>query len=150
MRAFQKTLGILAVLTLSATQGTSQTQSDLAGAWNAKTTILLVVDGEPLEAEREFSFVIENVNGSLVRGHRAWTATTPPDQIGYVGENAVTEAREPFIGVISADGRTIHMVETQDRGSIITNILGPDQIEVTYMENAPHAVVHTAIYKRVE
>ncbi|MEM0906802.1 MAG: hypothetical protein AAGJ94_05515 [Pseudomonadota bacterium] len=128
----------------------AQDTADLAGTWTAKTNVLLISDGKVVEAEREYSFVIERVSGALIQGYRAWEAISPPDQIGYVGEEQLTQAREPFIGVVSADNETIHMVETEDRGSIMARILGANQIEIIYTENAPHAVVHSAIYSRVD
>lgn len=150
MRNFLLAFGV-ALLALVGTEPTvAQDNADLVGTWRADTIVLLESEGELVEAEREFSFVIESISGSLVRGFRTWKATDPAEQTGYVGDDKVTEAQEPFIGVLSSDGKTIHMVETQDRGTIITNVLSTDQIEVTYFENAPHPVVHTGIYDRVK
>ena len=124
-------------------------QSDLVGTWTTETTILLETDGKIVEAPRELTFVIEEVHGQLVRGYRTWEAEAA-NQPGYVGNVPLNEAREPFIGSVTSDGKTIHLVETEDEGMMICERTGPDEIEFTYMEAAPHPVAYTAIFHRMK
>lgn len=120
---------------------------DLAGTWVGETVIMLESEGEIVAAPRIHTIVIEEVDGNLVHGFRTWRSPEDQDP-GYVGEIATTDASEPFIGSLSADGDRLHLVEFEDHGMLIGEVLGPDMIEFTYMEAAPHAVVYTAIYHR--
>ena len=134
-------------LAVSAAPALAQ-KSDLIGTWTAKTTVLLETEGNKVvEAPREITFIIETVDGQLIRGYRRWMAKTP-NQPGYVGETALHEAREPFIGSITSDGKHFRLVETEDDGMMFCERMGPDEFELTYLEAAPHAVAYTAVFHR--
>ena len=139
-------LGALS-LTLCATQASAE-QSDLVGTWTTETTILLESEGKLIEAPRRHTFVIEEVDGQLVRGYRTWAGQA--DEPGYVGDVPQNEAREPFIGTLSSDGQTLYLVETEDEGMIFCERIGADRIEMAYMESAPHAIVFTAVLERAQ
>jgi len=96
------------MLAVSATHALAQA-SDLIGTWTTETTILLKSGGEIVEAPRKLSVVIEDVDGKFVRGYRTWQAKAPVKP-GYVGDIVLSEAREPFIGTVTADGKSIHLV----------------------------------------
>jgi len=147
MRGRQLVAGSISWLAVSAVPSLAQ-QSDLVGTWRTETTVLLETEGDKIvEAPREMSFVIEEVNGQLVRGYRTWMAEAA-NQPGYVENVPLNEAREPFIGSVTSDGKTIHLVETDDEGMMFCQRMGPDEIELTYMEAAPHPVVYSAILHR--
>lgn len=122
-------------------------ECDLTGTWVGETVIILESQGQIVAAPRIHTIVIEEVDGNLVQGFRTWRSPEDEDP-GYVGDVATTDASEPFIGSLSADGDALHLVEFEDHGMLIGEVLGPDRIEFTYMEAAPHAVVYTAIYHR--
>ena len=128
-------------------------QSDLLGSWTAEATTLLEAEEKLTETPRELTFVhtlvIEAVDGQLVSGYRTWERQTdlPP---GYIGDVPLNVAREPFIGTVSSDGKTIRLVETEDEGLIFCERIGADRIELTYMEAAPHALIFTAILERAQ
>jgi len=65
------------------------------------------------------------------------------------GEN-VLSAEEPFIGTIDTDGVTLRLVEIDDSGMLFCGCLGPDRLEITYMETYPHAVIYTSVLTRDE
>lgn len=60
----------------------------------------------------------------------------------------LNEVREPFIGSVTSDGKTIRPVETDDENLMSCQRTGPDEIELTYMEAAPHRVVYSTILHR--
>jgi len=142
-------LFVVSIFSLAVSAAPSLAQnSDLVGTWTTKTKVLLETEGGKIvEAPREMSFVIEKVNGQLVRGYRTWMAKIP-NQPGYVGETPLKEAREPFIGSVTSDGKSIRLVETEDNGMLFCERMGPDAIELTYMEAAPHPVVYSTILHR--
>lgn len=144
--AVMKTVLMIAILIAFSSAKSTAQSSDLIGTWTGEAIIALESEGEIKEVPRTLSIVIDEVNGSLVQGYRTWAAKT--DDPGYVLNQEVLQAKEPFLGAISTDGVTLHLVEIEDRGLIFGRRLGPDQIEITYMEAAPHAVVYNAIHHR--
>jgi hypothetical protein len=103
-------------------------------------------DDEIVKVPRVMTIVIDKVEGALFYGHRTWKALT--DDPGNVAGTDVLSATEPFIGAIDTDGVTLRIVETDDRGIMFGEVLGPKELEITYMESYPHAVVYTAVLKR--
>ena len=148
MRAYQHAGIVTVLLSLGGAEALAQ-QSDLVGTWTTETTVLLESEDKIVEAPREMSFVIEDVHGQFVRGYRTWKAKAE-HQPGYVGDTALEEAREPFIGTVTSDGKSLRLVETEDEGMMFCERTGPDQIELTYMEAAPHPVVYTAVLNRAQ
>jgi len=146
MRAHKLAAIVIASISLGGPGALAQ-ESSLVGTWTAETKILLESEGALIEAPRQLSFVIEDVDGQFVRGYRTWKAQVE-NQPGYVGNTPLEEAREPFIGTVSADGKSIRLVEVEDEGMMFCERTGPDEIEFTYMETAPHPVVYTAIFHR--
>ncbi|MCP4381638.1 MAG: hypothetical protein GY798_09530 [Hyphomicrobiales bacterium] len=144
MRIVTTLVAAMFAVAVSASTSSAQT-SDLVGTWTAEATIILESDDEIVEVPRVLSIVIESVHGSVVQGARTWKAET--ENPGYVEEESVLEASEPFIGALSADG-TLRLVEVDDHGLMFATRIGDDQIELTYMESAPHAVAYTAIFHR--
>lgn len=144
MRVLQMVVALFA-LTAFASSAASE-ESDLVGVWKAKVIVALQSDGKIVETPRVMSITIEQVNGSLLRGERTWSAES--DVTGNVAGEDVLEASEPFIGAVEADGKTIHLVEVDDNGMMFCELLGPNELELTYMETDGNPVVYTAIFRR--
>jgi len=121
-------------------------ESSLLGTWSGEIEALLEVDGSIAKVQRVMTVVIEGIDGSHVRGFRQWQALdeTP----GNVAGDATLSAVEPFIGALDSDGVTLRLVEVEDPGFLFCELLGPDELEVSYMETAPHAVAWTAVLRR--
>jgi hypothetical protein len=146
MRILATLVAALFAVAISASTSSAQT-SDLVGTWTAEATVVMESDDdEIIEVPNTFTIVIESVNGFVVQGTRTWKAVN--DDAGFVDEDAVLQATEPFIGALSSDGKTLHLVEVDDHGLMFATRIGDDQIELTYMEAAPHAVAYTAIFDR--
>ncbi len=120
---------------------------DLVGTWVGETMVALKSENKIVETPRIFTMVIEEVKGNLLKGVKTWRSPEDKDP-GYIGNRLTTSASEPFIGALSSDGDTLRLVEVEDRGILIGEVLGPDEIEFTYMETAPHPVVYTVVYRR--
>jgi hypothetical protein len=144
MRTGLWTTTIMALALSSATLHAQE--SSLLGTWSGEVEALLEVDGSITKGQRLMTLVIDEVDGSHIRGYRHWQSLdTKP---GNVAGNPTLDASEPFIGALASDGVTLRLVETQDQGLLFCELLGPDQLEVSYMEAAPHAVAWTAILQR--
>ncbi len=147
MRILGTLVATLFAVAVSASASKAQT-SDLVGTWTAEATVIMESDEEIVEVPNVFTIMIESVNGSVVQGTRTWKAVT--DDPGYVDDERVLEATEPFIGALSSDGKTLRLVEVDDHGLMFATRIGDDELEFTYMEAAPHAVAYTAIFHRQE
>ena len=145
MRILQ--LFVIAVFSLALSVHHARAQQpDILGTWSAEANILLELDGEIVKVPRVLTVVIEKVDGALFLGRRTWQALT--DDPGNVAGVDVLGATEPFIGAIDTDGVTLRFVETDDPGIMFGELLGPNQLEITYMEAWPHAVIYTVVMQR--
>ena len=145
MRMTQFIAAAVFSLALSTNQSQAQ-QPDILGTWSIEADILLELNGEIVKVSRLMTVVIENVDGRLFIGRRTWQALS--DDPGNVAGVNTLGATEPFIGAIDPDGVTLRFVETDDNGMMFGELLGPDELELTYMETWPHAVIYTVIMRR--
>ena len=145
MRIVQFAAAALVLMVISAVQPRAE-QPDLLGSWSAQAEILLERNDEIVKVPRMLTMVIDRVDGNLFFGRRLWEALT--DDPGNVAGRDVLEASEPFIGAIDSDGVTLRIVETDDPGIMFGELLGPNRMEITYMESYPHAVIYTVILIR--
>ncbi len=137
---------VLAMFAICSSGASAQTP-DLVGTWTGNAVVALETENGIVETPRILSIVVEEMHGNQLRGYRTWKSTEGVDP-GYVGDQPTTGASEPFIGTVSSDGDTLRLVETEDRGILLGEVLGPNEIELTYLETAPHPVAYTAIYRR--
>jgi hypothetical protein len=143
-------LSLIAVLAISLGLAVQQARAQdhgLVGSWSGEIEFQLVVDGKVVVAPRIWTIVIEEVDGRNVRGYNHWRAQT--DVPGYVEEEKVLEANEPLIGSLDTDDVTVRMVETSDGGELVLQLLGPDELEATYIETHEHPVIGTTVLRRV-
>jgi len=54
-----------------------------------------------------------------------------------------------LIGSLDTDDVTVRLVETSDRGELVLQLLGPDELEATYIETFEHPAIGTAVLRRV-
>lgn len=145
MRAFPSMACAAALFALAATQSLAD-DKDFVGTWTGDIVFLVEFDGKVIKAPRHWTVVIETVDHGLARGYNHWTAQdeTP----GNVAGVNVLDAAEPIIGAVDADDPVIRLVELDDYGTLTCELLGPDQLEATYVEPYPHAVVGTTVLHR--
>jgi hypothetical protein len=146
MHTLRNVLTALVTLLLLA-GGASAQQPDISGTWKAEVQNLRPIDGKLVQSLLEMTLKIEAQDGGLIRGNKHWKKLR--GQGGNVAGVDLPEANEPFIGTLESDGRTVRMVEINDYGLMFGRVIGPDKLEVSYMEPYPHAVAWTAIFQRI-
>jgi hypothetical protein len=122
---FASSLIVAGVLTASGSAVAQQPYPDLKGTWIGPGVTLAMGKTEHRQPEdtglrfREDSWtlVIDRQEGNRFTGTRGRTEGT---------------RRDPILGVIRADRRTIHMVD--DDGTFLTILTGPDTMEVCRTE----------------
>jgi hypothetical protein len=122
---FASSLIVAGVLTASGSAVAQQSYPDLKGTWIGPGVTLAMGKTEHRQPEdtglrfREDSWtlVIDRQEGNRFTGTRGRTEGT---------------RRDPILGVIRADRRTIHMVD--DDGTFLTILTGPDTMEMCRTE----------------
>ena len=122
-------------------------QPDLIGTWRGEAIVLLQFKNETVQTTQSQILEFTHHEGQMVRGLHLWRALDL-DVHGHVAGQHVRAASEPFIGVVGQDGKTIRMVEIEDPGMLFATVLGPNELEVEYLEAGERAVVWNAILKR--
>ncbi|MDD7909924.1 MULTISPECIES: hypothetical protein [Pseudovibrio] len=113
----------------------------LTGFWTAvKLEALYWHRDQTNEETAHFSLEIEEQNGALLEGMVHWDndATKGP---GHDGSSETRKARQPFIGVLGYDGRSLTLVQHPDSGRLEGRFLNADSLELVYSEAGRHAVV---------
>lgn len=130
-------------LAVSSAQALAQ-GADLVGTWVGKVEARVVGPDENIRkgVREEASVVIEEVDGRFVRAYKTWKAKNE-SEAGYIEDVEAVQAKEPMLGVISADGKTIDFVELEDEGTMFCDLTGPDTMEIIYLEGVPHPTVAT-------
>ncbi len=116
---------------------------DLAGRWVGPYSVIRsngFADGV-LELR-----VIEQ-KGPLLKVEKAWKVA-PGGAPGDVGGELFTTADEPLVGVIGFDGREIHLAEQGDEGVYSGRLVGPDTIELVYIESDRQATAYRVVLTR--
>ena len=121
---------------------------NLIGRWQGEATVLLQFKTETVQTSQMQILEITHHDGQMIRGLHLWAALEDGIYGNVAGEHVV-EASEPVIGVVGQDGKTIRMVEIDDPGMLFATVLGPNELEVEYLEAGETAVVWNAILRRV-
>ena len=138
---------IVALATIPAVVSSAAEPPDLIGVWQGEATVLLQHKGETEITTQRQILEITRQDGVLIRGIHRWKAGDTTIK-GHVSGQHVTEAHEPFLGVIGQSGKTLRMVETEDPGMLFGILNGTDEMEVEYFEAGTNAVVWNAILRR--
>ena len=110
----------------------AQSLPDLKGTWTGTSKTIVsglaphhpaTVAAKPAGPNRltEVKFTVK-VDGQ--QGNRIWGTITSPS------------TADPFVGVISTDGKRLHMVLQRGGGFLEGTVLSPDSIEIVYLEHA--------------
>ena len=127
----------------------SAEQASVLGTWKSdRVSVLRTSDGKVVPSASEVTLVFEAQNEQLIQGYKHWRDLN--NQTGNVAGKEVRQAKEPFIGSVSANGRIVRMVETEDHGLMWARMVSEDKLQVTYIEPYPHATTWTAEFRRVD
>jgi len=131
--------GIIAALLAPATVASAQTAvPDLKGSWSGTAEIVHrseVAEHVDPTAKPSFPTLPFTITIEQQEGRR------------FAGSLASARASDPLIGMIRSDGRRLHLVDND--GTLIGELLGPDEMEVCRTEVTPHSMnVYCAMLTR--
>jgi hypothetical protein len=85
--------------------------------------------------------------GPLLKVEKSWKVA-PGGAPGDVGGELFTEAAEPMVGVIGFDGREVQFAEQGDEGTYSGRLIGPDTLELIYIESDQQATAYRVRLQR--
>lgn len=134
----------LLVSTAAAAEKAGQAIPNLLGTWTAEYK----VSSPRGVIESSNVMTITEQDGPYLRGNHVWTikkgAKDPVTQHGKV----VTSEKEPIIGVIDFDGRTVRIVEQGDTGRFDGRVVGANKMELVHTEGGDEALVYRAVFSK--
>lgn len=86
---------------------------------------------------------ITEQTGAGFKGFNSWQHqkdTQPP--LAVQKGKPVTSDKEPIMGVVGFDGKTLYIVEQGDSGRIDAELVGSDTMRVIYSESGDNALVY--------
>ncbi|MHB8771030.1 MAG: hypothetical protein ACYC7J_08540 [Syntrophales bacterium] len=85
-------------------------------------------------------------DGPYIRGNHVWTVRKGPKDLITQHGKVVGSEKEPLIGVIDFDGKTVRIVERGDTGRFDGRVVGPSKMELVHTEGGTEAFVYRAVF----
>lgn len=87
-------------------------------------------------------------DGPYIRGNHVWTVRKGPKGLITQHGKAVSSEKEPIIGVIDFDGKTVRIVEHGDTGRFDGRVVGPNKMELVHTEGGAEPFVYRAVFTK--
>lgn len=135
---------VFLVSTTAAAEEAGQTIPNLVGKWTAEYKVF-----SPRGfVESSNVLTVTEQDGPYIRGNHVWTIRKGPKGLITQHEKAITSEKEPIIGVIDFDGKTVRIVEQGDTGRFDGRIAGSNTMELVHTEGGAEAFVYRAVFIR--
>ena len=135
---------VFLVSAVAAAEETGQVMPRLVGKWTAEYKIL-----SPRGSyESSNVLTITEQDGAYIRGNHVWTVRPGSKDLVTQHGKVVTSEKEPIIGVIDFDGKTVRIVEQGDTGRFEGRVVGPDKMELVHTEGGAEAFVYRAVFTK--
>ncbi|MRR55590.1 MAG: hypothetical protein EG822_13970 [Deltaproteobacteria bacterium] len=93
---------------------------------------------------------ITEQDGPYFRGNHIWAVNKGPKGLITQHGKAITSEKEPIIGVIDFDGKTVRIIEKGDSGRFDGRVAGQNKLELVHTEGGAEAFVYRAVFTRQE
>lgn len=87
-------------------------------------------------------------DGPYIRGNHVWTVRKGPKGLITQHGKAITSEKEPIIGVIDFDGKTVRIVEQGDTGRFDGRVVGQNKMELVHTEGGAEPLVYRAVFTK--
>jgi len=122
----------------------AEEMSSLLGTWTTEYT----VQSRQGESAAEAKITITEQKGPLFRGTYEWEYDSKSEVIGDHSSGVGKKGKEPFLGVIGWDNKSINIADIGDKGFWFGELTGADTMRVVYVESQDHATVLRAQFVR--
>lgn len=138
-------LCLLLLLPFAAAAQDTETPPDLKGVWKGTADVYYPDAVKKLDTELNVS----EQDGWYFKGTRGWKLVDPPEKpLGYIMNDPVNKADEPYLGVVGFDGKSLTLVENGDWGVMKGALVDGDTMELIYAESGDHPLVFRIVLKR--
>jgi hypothetical protein len=128
----------------AAAEEAGQVIPNLVGKWTAEYKVF-----SPRGfVESSNVLTVTEQDGPYIRGNHVWTVRKGPKDLITQHGKAVTSEKEPIIGVIDFDGKTVRIVEQGDTGRFDGRVVGPNKMELVHTEGGAEALVYRAVFTK--
>ena len=138
-------LCLLLLLPFAAAAQDTETPPDLKGAWKGTADVYYPDAVKKIDTELK----VTGQDGWYFKGARGWKLVDPPEKpLGYIMNDPVNKADEPFLGVIGFDGKSLTLVENGDWGMMKAKLVEENKMEFLYFESGEHPLVFRLVLTR--
>lgn len=121
------------------------TPPDLKGTWKGTGEVYYPDAVKKIDTELK----VTGQDGWYFKGARGWKLVDPPEKpLGYIMNDPVNKADEPFLGVIGFDGKSLTLVENGDWGMMKAKLVEENKMEFLYFESGEHPLVFRLVLTR--
>ena len=137
-------VAVFLVSAVAAAEEAGQVIPNLVGKWTADYKVF-----SPRGfVESSNVLTVTEQDGPYIRGNHVWTVRKGPKDLIPQHGKVVTSEKEPLIGVIDFDGKTVRIVEKGDTGRFDGRVVGPDKMELVHTEGGAEALVYRAVFTK--
>lgn len=123
------------------------TPPDLRGTWKGTGEVYYPDTVKKIDIELN----VTEQNGWYFKGARGWKLVDPPEKpLGYIMNDPVNKADEPFLGVVGFDGKSLTLVENGNWGMMKAALSGENTMNLLYYETGEHPLVFRIVLNRGE
>jgi hypothetical protein len=128
----------------AAAEEAGQVIPNLIGKWTAEYKVF-----SPRGfVESSNVLTVTEQDGPYFRGNHVWTVKKGSKDLVTQHGKIVTSEKEPIIGVIDFDGKTVRIVEQGDTGRFDGRVAGPNKMELVHTEGGAEALLYRAVFIR--
>lgn len=137
-------VAVFLVSVAAAAEESGQVIPNLVGKWTAEYKVF-----SPRGfIESSNVLTVTEQDGPYIRGNHVWTVRKGPKDLITQHKKVVTSEKEPLIGVIDFDGKTLRIVERGDTGRFDGRVVGPNKMELVHTEGGAEAFVYRAVFTK--
>jgi hypothetical protein len=139
-------MGVLLFLVsaVAAAEEAGQVIPNLVGEWIAKYKVF-----SPRGfVESSNVLTVTEQEGPYIRGTHLWRVRKGPKDLISQHGKVVSSEKEPIVGVIDFDGKTVRLVEQGDTGRFDGRVVGPNKMELVHTEGGAEAFVYRAVFTK--
>ena len=135
---------VFLVFTVAAAEDAGQVIPNLVGKWVGAYKVFSprgVVESTNV-------LTVTEQDGPYFRGNHFWTVIKGPKDLITQHGKVVSSEKEPIIGVIDFDGKTVRIVEKDDTGRFDGRLAEPNRMELVHTEAGAEAFVYRAVFTK--
>jgi hypothetical protein len=137
-------VAVFLVSAVAVAEEAGQVIPNLVGKWTAEYKVF----SPRGHFEASNVLTVTEQDGPYFRGNHVWTVRKGSKNVPTQHGKVVTSEKEPIIGVIDFDGKTVRIVEQGDIGRFDGRVAGPNKMELVHTEGGAEAFLYRAVFTK--